>query len=126
MGASTDSNYGQHFNLACRFAPLADYDLLSRAVDVAKKKGIKFSVGNILSSDAFYAGDKDALLKLGEVGILAVEMETAALYMTAANFKKKALCLLTISDNLITGEALSSKERQIGFKGMVEVALSLV
>ncbi len=125
-GACTDSSYASQYRLPGTFAPTADFGLLRKAVDAAEKMGIPIKTGNILSSDAFYNDNADALKSWRKMGILAVEMEAAALYMNAARLGKKALCLLTVSDNPFTGESLSSKERETGFRAMMEVALSLV
>lgn len=125
LGACTDSNYGAQFHLPGTFAPTASYELLHRAVAVAKEKQIKTVVGNIVSSDVFYGDDKNALAAWKKMGVLAVEMEAAALYMNAARAGKKALCLLTISDCPFTGESLSSQDRQFGFTQMMEIALEL-
>ena len=125
MGASTDSNYAQQYQLPGTFAPMASYDLLARAVNVAKEKKIPYKVGNILSSDHFYKADIESNDKWRAMGILAIEMEAAALYMNAAQTGKQALCLLTISDHIYTGESLSAKERQTSFHEMMEVALQL-
>lgn len=126
MGASTNSNFASQYNLPGTFAPIADYDLLRKAVETAEEKGISVKVGNILSSDVFYEENPDVKVKWKEMGVLAVEMEAAALYMNAAKLGKKALCMLTISDHLFTGEELSAEERQTGFREMMEVALELV
>lgn len=125
IGACTDSNYAAQYRLPGTFAPTADYDLLSRAVREAKKLGISVKVGNVLSSDVFYGDDENALKVWSKMGVLAVEMEAAALYMNAARAGKHALCLLTISDCPFTGEALSAAERETGFTQMMELALSL-
>ncbi len=125
MGACTDSNYANQYGLAGTFAPIADYELMSRAIETAKSQGTKVLVGNVLSSDVFYSEDKSASQKWKDMGVLAVEMEAAALYMNAAKAKKKALCMLTISDHLFRSEALSAKERQVGFGKMMEIALEL-
>ena len=125
MGACTDSNYAYQYGLPGTFAPIADYDLLSRAVETAKRQGTDVVVGNVLSSDIFYneMGNVNDLWR--GMGVLAVEMEAAALYMNAAKAGKKALCLLTISDHLYTGERLSAEKRQLGFNKMMEIALEL-
>lgn len=128
MGACTDSNYAHQYGLPGTFAPIADYGLMSRAVELAKEKGANAAVGNILSSDVFYReagvhGNVNDLWKA--MGVLAVEMEAAALYMNAAKAGKKALCMLTVSDHIYTGEALSAKEREVGFGKMMEIALEL-
>ncbi len=125
MGACTDSNYAHQFNLPGTFAPIASYDLLSSAVENAKVNGFHVTVGNVLSSDVFYS-DSSFNEKWTSMGVLAVEMEAAALYMNAAKAKKNALCLLTVSDSLVTGESLSSEERATGFSDMAKLALSLV
>lgn len=125
LGACTDSNYAAQYRLPGTFAPVADYGLLSSAMRIAEEKNIHPVVGDILSSDVFYGDDADALSKWKGMGVLAVEMEAAALYMNAARCGKKALCLLTISDCPFTGESLSAKEREVGFTQMMEIALKL-
>ena len=126
MGACTDSNYAAHYNLPGTFAPIASYELLQKAVDVAKSQGTEVSVGNILSSDVFYGEvEANALRRWQKMGVLCVEMEAAALYMNAAKLNKKALCICTISDHLYTGEELSAEERQVTFNKMMEIALEL-
>lgn len=122
MGACTNSNYAAQFDLPGTFAPIADFGLLKKAVDQAEKSGARFKVGNIYSSDTFY-DDMDQLKKWQKMGVLAVEMEAAALYMNAARSDKKALCLCTISDCPFTGESCSSEERQTSFLKMIEIAL---
>ena len=125
MGACTDSNYAYQYGLPGTFAPIADYELLNQAVETAKRQGTNVIVGNVLSSDVFYnaMGNVNDLWR--GMGVLAVEMEAAALYMNAAKAGKKALCMLTISDHLYTGEHLSAEDRQLGFKKMMEIALEL-
>lgn len=125
MGASTDSNYMNQLNLPGTYAPIADYSLLKRAVEAADSKEISVKVGNVLSSDLFYNFDEKAHEKWASMGILAVEMEAAALYVNAAYFGKKALCMLTISDHICTGEALNAEERQLEFGNMIKVALEM-
>lgn len=125
MGACTNSNYASQYGLPGTFAPIADYELMQKAINVAKEQGTRVVVGNILSSDPFYNADAAANDKWKEMGVLCVEMEAAALYMNAAKAGKRALCLLSISDHLYTGEELSSEERQIGFGKMMEIALEL-
>ena len=125
MGACTDSNYAAQFGLPGSFAPTADYGLMDRAIQAAKAQGTNVVVGNILSSDIFYNANNDALDLWRSMGVLCVEMEAAALYLNAAKAKKKALCMLTISDHIYRKEALSSEERQLGFGKMMEVALEL-
>ena len=110
MGACTDSNYAYQYGLPGTFAPIADYELLNRAVETAKRQGTNVVVGNVLSSDVFYNAMSNVNDLWRDMGVLAVEMEAAALYMNAAKAGKKALCMLTISDHLYTGESLSADE----------------
>lgn len=125
MGSCTDSNYAHQFKLPGTIAPIADFGLVRRAVEIAEEKGVSTKVGNILCSDVFYNDDPDAYAAWKKMGILAAEMESVALYLNAARAGKKALCMLTVSDHLYTGEALSTEERQIGFTKMMEIALEL-
>ncbi len=125
MGACTDSNYVSQYNLPGHFAPTASYELLQKAVDVAKEKGTKVAVGNIVSSDVFYGADKTSASKWKSMGVLAVEMEAAALYMNAAYLGKKALCILTVSDHIYKEQFLSPEERQTSFRQMMEIALEI-
>ena len=125
MGACTDSNYAAQYGLPGTFAPIADYGLLRRAVEVAEKQGTNVVVGNVLSSDAFYNANKNANDLWKSMGVLAVEMEAAALYMNAAKAGKNALCILSISDHIYSGEELSAEERQVGFGKMMDIALEL-
>ena len=104
------------------FAPIADFDLLLKAYNAGKEAGLNLRVGNVYTADLFY-GDKNPNELLADYGVLAVEMETAALYTLAAKYDVQALSILTISDHLITGEATSSEERQTTFKDMMVVAL---
>lgn len=122
QGACTDSNFAHQFGLGGTFAPIADFTLLETAVAVARELGVEPPVGNLLSSDVFYnkAGDT---LDWGAMGVLAIEMETAALYCNAAEAGKRALAICTISDSLVTGEALSADARQTSFIQMMEIAL---
>lgn len=126
VAASTDSNYATQFNMPGTIAPTADFDLAMNAVSLCEELGVRVEAGNILSSDIFYNDQKDALLRWKSMGILAVEMEAAALYLNAARTGKKALCLLTISDKPLEGSGLSSQERETGFTQMMKVALELV
>ena len=125
MSACTDSNYASQLNLPGTYAPTADFSLLRRAVETAEAQEINVSVGSVLSSDIFYDFDETVNDKWKAMGILAVEMEAAALYINAAYAHKKALCMLTISDQLCTGEALNAEERQQGFEKMIRVALDM-
>ena len=125
MGACTDSNYAYQYDLSGLFAPIADYDLLKKSVKCSKKSDATVFVGNVFSSDVFYS-DSSFLKKWSKMGVLAVEMEAAALYMNAAKAGKRALCMLTISDCPLRGLSLSSQERQTGFCDMVKIALETV
>ncbi|MCR5154254.1 MAG: purine-nucleoside phosphorylase [Lachnospiraceae bacterium] len=125
MGACTNSNFAHQYNLPGTFAPIADFELLRKAVEIAEQKGVKANVGNVLSSDTFYTDDVNENDRWKRMQVLCVEMEAAALYMNAALLNKKALCMLTISDHLYTREELSAEERQTSFHEMMEVALEL-
>ena len=124
QGACTDSNFAAQFHIPGTFAPIADFTLLETAVTVARKLGIEPHVGSLLSSDVFYnkAGNT---LDWGKMGVLAVEMESAALYCNAAEAGKRALAICTISDSLITGEELPAADRQTTFTQMMEIALGV-
>lgn len=125
MGASTDSSYSGQLNVPGHFAPIADYELLEKAVLAAREKNINVRVGNVLSADAFYNFDQARTKRWADAGILAIEMESAALYINAAQAKKKALSFLSISDHVFTGEELNAEERQVEFRNMIEVALEI-
>lgn len=125
MGCSTNSNYALQYNLPGCMAALADYTLLERAVNVCRDKGLRYHVGNIITSDVFYNDDTEFNNRWKKMGILAVEMEAAALYYNAARAGKKALAICTISDHVMTGESLSAKERQESFTDMMETALEV-
>lgn len=123
MGACTNSNYASQYGINGVFAPIASYELLEKAVDAAKQKNVRFKVGNVLSSDVFYGDDGEAMKNWLKMGVLAVEMESAGLFMNAARLGKNALCILTVSDCIFTGEATTSAERQTAFTEMMEIAL---
>ena len=125
MSASTNSNYAEQFNLPGTFAPTASWELLEKAVLIARDKNISVKVGNIFSSDIFYDEDRESWKKWSKMGVLAVEMEAAALYMNAARAGVNALCILTVSDSLVTHEATTSEERQNSFTQMMGIALEL-
>ncbi len=125
MAVSTDSSFVEQFGLPGTFSPSADWSLLRKAAETAESRGLKYTVGNILSSDRFYDDDPDSYKKWMKMGVLGVEMESAALYSIAARLGKKALTVLTVSDILETGEKLSSEERQTSFDDMVLLALNL-
>lgn len=123
-GACTDSNFAHQFNLNGTFAPIADYTLLSAAVDCAGQYGVKPRVGNVLSADNFYSPDSDGPDQWRKMGVLAVEMECAGLYMNAARLGKRALGIMTISDHLyISEENLPPDARQKSFTQMMQIAL---
>lgn len=124
-GACTDSNYAAQYNLPGTFAPIADYELLESAVNTVREKGLTVRAGNVLTSDVFYNDDPTVNDRWRKMGVLAVEMEAAALYMNAARAGKKALCMLTISDHLYKDEKLSARERQLGFDNMIQIALDM-
>ncbi len=129
QGACTNSAFANQYHLNGTFAPVASYELLRTCADIAQSEGLNYHIGNILSSDTFYKDEADIDPKLtslklwGKMGVLATEMEAAALYMTAARANKNALCILTVSDSLITGESTSSKERQESFTQMMKLSL---
>lgn len=125
MGACTDSNYAAQYCLPGTFAPTADFGLLEKAVSLARAQGVPFHVGNLLSSDLFYGDYAESTQDWKKMGVLAVEMEAAALYMNAARCGKKALAIATVSDLPLTGEATSAEERQTTFTQMMEIALRL-
>ena len=124
QGACTNSNYASQFNLPGTYAPIASYKLLKQAVDFAQDAGVNYKVGNLFSSDTFY-DDAASLSDWRKMGVLAVEMESAALYMNAARAGKNALCICTISDCPFTGESCIAEERQNTFTDMMEIALKI-
>jgi purine-nucleoside phosphorylase len=126
QGACTNSNYASQFQLSGTFAPIADFDLLRAAVEKAEELGYNYKVGNIYSSDIFYDENSGATAQWQKMGVLAVEMESAALYMNAARYGGRALCLCTISDSLVTGEATTAEQRQNSFTHMMDVAFGII
>ena len=123
LGACTDSNFAHQFGLKGTFAPTADWTLLKTAMDAAAARGVDMRAGNVLSSDNFYNDGSDSHDQWKKMGVLAVEMEAAGLYMTAARCGKRALCLCTISDHIYRPEELSPEQRQTSFNEMIEIAL---
>ena len=126
MGACSNSNYNANFELPGTFAPICSPKLYDTAVSAAKENNIEIKCGNVLSSDCFYgdnAAHKNALWK--KMGVLGVEMETAALYMNAARSGKSALSICSVSDNIITGEELNSDDRERSFVDMMKLALEI-
>ena len=124
MGACTNSNFADQYELGGTFAPICDFDLLMAAVESAKELGVKMPVGNLYSSDTFYdAAGRNA--KFRKMGVMAVEMEAAALYCTAAYTGKRALAICSISDNLVTGIELPPEDRQNTFTNMMKIGLEI-
>ena len=125
MGACTNSNYAAQYELPGTYAPIADFQLLRSAAETCVRLGYRYQVGNVFSSDVFYAENahNDKWIAMG---VKAVEMEIAALYMNAARSGNRALAICTISDHLITGEATTAEERQNTFTKMMDVAFSLL
>ena len=121
QGACTNSNFAHQYGLPGPFAPIADYTLLETAVAVARENGVDMPVGNVLSSDFYDASG--STMKWAEMGVLAVEMEAAALYMNAAKLGKRGLAIFSISDSLVTGEELDAAQRQTSFTTMMKIAL---
>ena len=125
QGACTNGNYASQYNLPGTFCPIADFDLVRRAAEECEKLGVNYRVGNILSSDMFY-DDANSGMQWAKMGVLGVEMESAALYCNAARAGKKALCICTVSDSFIYPEEnTTAEERQNSFTKMMEIALSL-
>ena len=129
QGACTNSNFASQYHLPGTFAPIASFELLSLAAEISKESGYPYHVGNLLSTDTFYNDEETlpeglrVLPSFGKMGVLAVEMEAAALYMTAARAGKRALAICTVSDHLMTGESLPAEERQTSFTDMMTLAL---
>ena len=131
QGACTDSNWAAQFHLPGSFAPIADYTLLSEAVKACEAHGATYHVGNVNSSDVFY-GDHvdvpeglDSVYGLKKMGVMALEMEAAALYMNAARYGKRGLCICTISDHVLKHEETTAEQRQNSFTQMMQVALDV-
>lgn len=125
MGACTNGNYANQYNLPGTFCPIADFDLVRRAAELCEKAGVNYKVGNIFSSDTFY-DDANSGMQWAKMGVLGVEMESAALYCNAARAGKKALCICTVSDSFINpDENTTAEERQNSFTKMMEIALEL-
>lgn len=125
-GACTNSSWNEQYNLRGTFAPIADFGLLRRAVEQAEKQGLNVKVGNILSEDAFYDDDPDYTGRWIKMGVIAVEMEAAALYMNAARAGKHAVAILTISDEILADKHMSSEDREKSFGDMMELAVSML
>lgn len=125
QGACTNSNYAAQYELPGTFAPIGDFQLLRKAADACDRMGYAYKVGNVLSSDVFY-NENAHNDKWSAMGVLAVEMEIAALYMNAARSGNRALAICTVSDHIITGEVTTAEERQNTFTKMMDVAFSLL
>lgn len=125
MGACTNSTYQEQYNLGGNFAPIASYKLLESAVEEAKALGVRYRVGNLLSSDVFYNDNPKFNDGWYKMGVLGVEMEAAALYMNAARAGKNALAICTVSDHIMRGEALDADARQNTFTDMMKIALEV-
>ena len=125
QGACTDSNFAHQFELPGTYSAISSYDLLEKAVTHAKEKNVNYHVGNIIASDIFYHFDQGTTQKGASMGCLGVEMESYALFATAARLGKKALTLLTVSDSLVTDEQTTPEEREKTFTAMMEIALEI-
>lgn len=125
QGSCTDSAFANQYNLGGTFSAISSYDLLEKAVAKAKEKNVNYHVGNVLASDYFYMAEGGSNLKWAKAGCLGVEMESYALFTTAAYLNKKALTLLTVSDSLVTAEETTAEEREKTFTAMMEIALEV-
>lgn len=123
MAAATNSNYADQYRFPGTLPAVANYDMLKTADRIAAEKGVKTRVGTVFTSDMFYSAIPNAYDLYKAENMLAVEMETAGIYLTANHAGKKALSLLSISDHVFTGDALSAEERQNSFRDMMEIAL---
>ena len=131
QGACTDSSWARQHHLPTTFAPIADFKLLTAAAKHCEEQNAVYHVGNVNSSDSFYVEDAGvpealtALHNLKKMGVMALEMEAAALYMNAARYGRRALCICTISDHVLTGEETTAQERETAFTTMMKVALDV-
>jgi len=125
LGACSNSNYASQFDLNGTYSAIATYDLVEKGVKVAKENNYPYHVGNVFSSDIFYDENKDTWKKWAKLGVMAVEMESYALYINAARAGKKAMTVLSISDSFITNESTSPETRQNGFTNMMKLALEV-
>ncbi len=125
MGSCTDSNFASQYGMNGTFAPIADFSLLRSAADVCERKGVRYRVGNMYSTDVFY-NDTASGMEWAKLGVLGVEMESAALYCNAARLGKKALCICTVSDSFVNPALnITAEERRSSFTGMMEIALEI-
>ncbi|MDT4046759.1 DeoD-type purine-nucleoside phosphorylase, partial [Staphylococcus aureus] len=125
QAASTNSNYVDQYNIPGHFAPIADFELVTKAKNVADQIGATTHVGNVLSSDTFYNADPTFNDAWKKMGILGIEMESAGLYLNAIHAGKKALGIFTVSDHILRDEATTPEERQNSFTQMMEIALEI-
>ncbi|HDF1386681.1 TPA: purine-nucleoside phosphorylase [Staphylococcus aureus] len=125
QAASTNSNYVDQYNIPGHFAPIADFELVTKAKNVADQIGATTHVGNVLSSDTFYNADPTFNAAWKKMGILGIEMESAGLYLNAIHAGKKALGIFTVSDHILRDEATTPEERQNSFTQMMEIALEI-
>lgn len=125
QGSCTDSNFAHQYELPGTYSAISSFELLEKAVALAKEKGITYHVGNVLASDIFYHADKGTVDKWASMGCLGVEMESYALFATAAYLNKRALTLLTVSDSLVANEDTTAEEREKTFTAMMEIALEI-
>lgn len=123
-GSSTDSNYAAQFHLNGTYAALPDFELLNTAREVLVAKKFPFHVGNIFSADVFYDFDKETWKRWASLNVMGVEMESYALYINAAYLRKRALTMLTATDNFVKEGKLTSEERQVGLRNMIEAAVA--
>lgn len=124
QGSTTDSQMNQLIFSGIDYAPLANFNLLKNAYDIGSNKNMDIHVGNVFTSDIFYRDNAQEVNELlAKYGVLAIEMETTALYTLAAKFNRQALSILTVSDHVLTGEETTSEERQTSFHEMMEIAL---
>ena len=125
QAACTTSSWASQYGLNGTYAPIADFSLLRKAVEIAEKKDLSVKVGNLLSADVYYDDDPHALDPWKKMGVLSVEMEAAGLYMNAARTGKRALAICTVSNSILTGEETTAAERQAGLNDMILLALDL-
>jgi purine-nucleoside phosphorylase len=124
IGSATDSNMNRvRFDGLIDYAPVADFSLLRTAAEVADRRGVALRVGPILAADAFYTDRPDLYDTLADYGVLAVEMESAAIYTIAARYRARALTILTVSDHIKRGDKMDAAQREQGFSDMVQIGL---
>ncbi|MGO2265621.1 purine-nucleoside phosphorylase [Vagococcus salmoninarum] len=126
QAAATSSNIIRNDFPKHDFPQIADFDLLLKSYNLAQEKGFNIHVGNVLSDDVFYKDSMDEVFRLGEHGVLGIEMEAAVIYYLAAKYQVQALAIMTVSDHILTGEETSSEERQETFDEMMIVALETI